>query len=141
MIRNFKSADINTVMSIWLNANKDAHDFIDAAYWENHFDAVKMMIPQAEVYVSERNGKVSGFIGLAGNDIAGIFVEQSERAKGMGSELLNFAQKERGRLNLNVYKKNVSAVNFYKRRGFKIVAENMDMETTEIEYHMTWKAE
>lgn len=139
MIRSFRETDIEAVMSIWLNANIEAHAFIDSEYWKGNFQAVKMMIPQAEVYVSERNHEIDGFIGIIGDYIAGIFVDKSVRTKGIGSNLMEFAKQNREKLDLKVYKKNESAVNFYIHRGFQIKAEDIDMQTSEIEYTMVWE--
>lgn len=139
MIRSFQNDDLERVMSIWLAANIEAHHFILPSYWENHFDEVKKMIPRAEVYVSECDGAIDGFIGITRDYIAGIFVARSARGKGIGSELLRFAQKNREKLDLEVYKKNVPAVNFYRNRGFQVMAENIDAQMSETEYMMTWK--
>lgn len=53
MIRELRKADINRVADIWLDTNIKAHDFIPAQYWKNNLEAVKEMLPQAEVYVYE----------------------------------------------------------------------------------------
>ena len=41
-------------------------------------------------------------------------------------------------LTLSVYKKNINAINFYKKNDFIITSENIDKDTAEIEYTMTW---
>ena len=33
MIRIFQAGDLDAVMSIWLNANIEAHHFVDPEYW------------------------------------------------------------------------------------------------------------
>lgn len=138
MVRKFQPGDLDAVMSIWLSANIEAHHFVDPEYWESNFDAVKTMIPQAEVYVLEGDRGVNGFIGVTGDYIAGIFVDRSVRAHGIGSQLLDFVRKSRQRLSLSVYKKNATAVSFYRNRGFQVIAEHIDPQTSEIEYTMVW---
>lgn len=140
MIRRFKERDLDEVMSIWLTANIEAHSFIEADYWRGNFDYVKDAILTAEVFVSEIEGQINGFIGIIDNYIAGIFVKSSERTKGIGSDLLNTVKKEKEILSLKVYTKNENAVSFYRNAGFKIEAKDMDEETSEMEYMMTWKA-
>lgn len=54
-IRLMEVADLDAVAKIWLDVNRQAHDFIPAAYWEENFAAVKEMLPSAEVYVWEEN--------------------------------------------------------------------------------------
>lgn len=139
MIRKFNETDIDTVMFIWLNSNLEAHNFIDPDYWKGCFDSVKMMISRTEVYVSEICGAVNGFIGITDNYINGLFVDKSAREEGIGSELLNYVKKDRSKLYLDVYKKNILAVKFYKNHGFKIVEEKSDFQTSETDYIMSWE--
>lgn len=138
MIRKFQTGDLETVMSVWLNANLEAHSFIDPDYWLGNYDAVKDMIPQAEVYVSEGEHGINGFIGVVDDYIAGIFVDVSARAAGIGSQLLDRVRQNRKSLRLSVYRKNTTAVSFYRRRGFQIDKESVDPETAEPEYTMIW---
>lgn len=138
MIRKFQAGDLETVMSIWLNANLDAHDFVDPDYWRGNYNAVKAMIPQAEVYVSEDENGINGFVGLMDDYIAGIFVDGSARGTGVGSQLLDRAKQNRTSLHLSVYQKNKSAEAFYRKRDFQIDKESVDQETGETEYTMIW---
>lgn len=138
MIRRFQENDLDEVMSIWITANMDAHPFIASDYWKDNFESVRRMIPSAEVFVSEVEGQINGFIGMIDHYIAGIFVKGSERSKGIGTHLLNTAKKEKEALSLQVYKKNKKAVLFYQHVGFKIEAEKLDEDTAEMEYRMVW---
>ncbi len=140
MIRKFQKPDIHRVADIWLSANREAHDFISAQYWRDHFESVKEMILQAEVYVYESgNGTIQGFVGLSGDYIAGIFVCAEAQSNGIGSMLLNFVKNGKNRLSLDVYQKNIRAVKFYQREDFVIQSENMDDSTGEREYFMVWE--
>ena len=49
---------------IWLKTNLEAHDFIPGQYWTSNYEAVKKMLPQAEVYVYEDNKIIQGFVGV-----------------------------------------------------------------------------
>ena len=64
MIRRMEPADTERVSEIWLEANREAHGFIPASYWEENFQMVKEMLPLAEVYVWEDTGGIQGFVGL-----------------------------------------------------------------------------
>ena len=64
MIRKLKKADINRVTDLWLDTNLKVHEFIPFQYWKNNYDAVKEMLPQAEVYAYENDNKIQGFVGL-----------------------------------------------------------------------------
>ncbi|MDE6111156.1 MAG: GNAT family N-acetyltransferase, partial [Eubacterium sp.] len=136
MVRIFEEKDLNKVAELWLDTNIKAHNFIPAEYWQNHFEIVKEMFLQAEIYVYEKADRIQGFIGLDDNYIAGIFVCSTVQSKGIGKQLLDYVKAIKSKLSLNVYKKNVRAVQFYQREGFSILSENIDENTNEIEYLM-----
>ena len=140
MIRKFENLDLDAVMQIWLQANLDAHAFIPASFWEAHFEMVRDMLPQAELYVHENEApwQIDGFIGLTENHIEGIFVAKAARSKGIGKALLDYAKSRRPRLDLSVYQKNERAIAFYRREQFVVQAEGIGEDTNEAEIQMLW---
>lgn len=125
-------------MDLWLTSNLEAHPFVVPAYWEQNFNMVKELLPQAEVWVYERDFHILGFMGITDGYIAGIFVDSSARSKGIGKELLDWAKQQHDRLTLHVYEKNQRAVNFYLREGFLIQTAQFDESTKETEFAMIW---
>lgn len=140
MIRKFESRDLDAVMQIWLQANLDAHVFIPASFWRGHFEIVRDMLPQAELYVHENEAtrQIDGFIGLTENHIEGIFVVKSARSKGIGKALLEYVKSRKPRLTLSVYQKNERAIAFYRREQFIVQSEGIDGDTNEAEIQMLW---
>ena len=140
MIRKFENLDLDAVMQIWLHGNLDAHAFIPASFWEAHFEMVRDLLPQTEIYVHESEGtqKIDGFIGLTENHIEGIFVAKAARSKGIGKALLDYAKSRRPRLDLSVYQKNERALAFYRREQFVVQSEGIDGDTNEAEIQMLW---
>lgn len=138
MIRKFEKNDIDAVMQIWKNENIKAHEFISKEYWNNNYNYVKAILPNAEIYVYVLNETILGFVGLNNNYIEGIFVDTNSQCKGIGTSLLNKVKENKDNLTLCVYKKNRNAINFYKKNGFIILRENIDRDTDEIEYIMLW---
>lgn len=140
MIRKFENLDLDAVMQIWLQANLDAHVFIPASFWRGHFEIVRDMLPQAELYVHENEAtrQIDGFIGLTENHIEGIFVVKSARSKGIGKALLDYVKSRRPRLTLGVYQKNERALAFYLREQFVVQSEGIDEDTNEAEIQMLW---
>ena len=139
MIRKLRKTDLDEVAYIWLHTNKKAHDFIAETYWDEHFEMVEGMLGDAEIYVFEEQGQIKGFVGLDGEDIAGIFVREKEQSLGIGKQLLDFVKSLKGQLKLNVYQKNERAIKFYTREQFEIQDEQTDEATGEAEYLMLWK--
>ena len=140
MVRKFETQDLDAVMQIWLQANLDAHAFIPASFWEAHFEMVRDLLPQAELYVHEDAGtrQIDGFIGLTENHIEGIFVVKSARSKGIGKALLEYVKSRKPRLTLGVYQKNQRALAFYRREQFVVQSEGIDGDTNEAEIQMLW---
>ena len=138
MIRKFEKNDINPVMQIWKNENIKAHKFISKEYWKNNYNYVKEILPNAEIYVYVLKENIVGFIGINEYYIEGIFIDTNNQCKGIGTSLLNKVKENRDNLTLSVYKKNINAINFYKKNDFIITSENIDKDTAEIEYTMTW---
>jgi len=140
MIRKFEENDLAAVMQIWLDTNIKAHSFIPKEYWTGNYEAVREILPQAEVYVYETadTRRIAGFIGLTDNYIAGIFVEEAAQSKGIGRQLLSYVKEIRTALSLGVYQKNIRAVSFYQREQFVIQSENIDEGTGEKEFIMNW---
>ncbi|MBD5088736.1 MAG: N-acetyltransferase [Clostridiales bacterium] len=140
MIRELHETDIDRVSEIWLDTNLNAHDFINEEYWKSNFAMIKDLFPNAEVYVyeEESKGEIQGFIGMQDNYIAGIFVWSEVQSNGIGKKLLDFVKDFKKQLALHVYQKNKRAIKFYQRENFKIQNENIDENTGEKEYIMTW---
>lgn len=83
---------------------------------------VKFALPRAEVFVYEDDvsGQVEGFIDLYDDYIAGSFVRELSRLKGIGKKLLDHAKCGNTLLRLQVFCKNVRGVRFYQREKFII---------------------
>ena len=107
-------------MKIWENENIRTHNFITKEYWENNYEYVKDILPNADIYVYILNEHIVGFVGVNNNYIEGIFVDINNQHSG-------------------IYKKNTNAIKFYEKNNFIIISENIDENTNEIQYIMTWK--
>jgi len=140
MIKELDISKIDNIMRIWIEENTNAHNFISKDYWEAKYDYVKNALPDATVFVYEDSGEVKGFIGIVENSyIAGLFVSHKYQSNGIGEKLLNRCKQEYSILKLDVYAKNLKAVNFYKKHGFKIEQIKENEDTKELEYSMVRK--
>lgn len=139
MIRKMELRDLDAVMKIWLDSNEQVHDFVPEEYWKNHFEEVRSILPEAEVYVYESEGKILGFAGMMEDYIAGIFVAEKFRSKGIGKILMKYMKEKKQKLRLSVYEKNQAAVRFYQRENFQIRTEGVDDAVGEAEYEMIWE--
>ena len=133
--------DLERVMELWLNTNIQAHNFILKEYWISNFDMVKTILPKAEIYVYEIQNKIEAFVGIDSGYIAGIFVSNEMQSIGIGKLLIEKCKQFYDNLSLRKKKKNYRAAKFYAKEGFSIAKEQVDENTGEIEYVMTWKKE
>lgn len=138
MIRKFETQDTERVMQIWLKVNTEAHCFVPSNYWLSQYQSVQKQLLQADIYVYERDNEIQGFAGMTADYLAGIFVDKKYRSMGIGKRLLECIKKNYPAFSLNVYQKNRRAVNFYLREGLSIVSKEIDRDTGETDYTMTW---
>ena len=138
MIRKFEKNDITAGMEIWVNENIRTQNFIAKEYWKDNYEYVKDILPKADIYVYILDEQVVGFVGVNNNYVEGIFVDINNQHSGIGTSLLDRIKENKDNLTLNVYKKNAKAIKFYEKNNFIITSENIDKDTNEIEYTMTW---
>ncbi|HCW53927.1 MAG TPA: N-acetyltransferase [Clostridium sp.] len=139
MIKKLTTSNLDTVMKIWLKTNIETHSFIPKEYWQNNFEMVKEVLPQADVYVFEEDEIIKGFIGIVDvRYIAGIFVKKEYQEQGIGHELLEFCKDKYKKLSLDVFVKNEKAINFYIKNDFKISTKKLNEGTNEEEYFMNY---
>ncbi|ELH1953192.1 GNAT family N-acetyltransferase, partial [Staphylococcus pseudintermedius] len=103
MIKKLDNLDfesIEKISNIWLNSNFEAHDFIKREYWISNLDKVKKMFQDSSIYVYYAGNQIVGFAGLYEQYIAGIFITDNYRNKGIGRLLLERLKSDYNGLNL-----------------------------------------
>lgn len=138
MIRKLKNTDIDKLMDIWLESTVRAHSFISREYWESNYKVVKdVYIPMADTFVYEEDGETKGFISIINNEFIGaLFVDVKFQGMGIGSKLIDYSVEKYKKLTLAVYKENQKSVEFYTRKGFKIIEEELNEDSGYTEYIM-----
>lgn len=140
MIRNCRETDLEEMVRIWYDASVIAHPFVPASFWASHKSAMKeKYLPLAENYVFEQEGKVKGFISLAGERVCALFVAPEAQGRGIGKALLEYAKALKGRLSLKVYRDNKKAILFYEKSGLEAAGEEVDEHTGCLQVLMEWE--
>lgn len=138
-IRPLKRNEIKQAVRIWLEASIKAHHFIDPGFWESMVSEMESTwLPVAENLGILKNDRLIGFCSLTNNRLAAIFINPVEQGNGYGKLLLNDVKKRRTRLDLTVYEKNRTSIEFYKKNGFQAVDKQKDIMTGEDEIVMFW---
>ncbi len=137
MIREYREADIEHILDIWLSASIKAHDFVGPALWKSKVSEMRTVyIPASETVVFEVDGQIAGFYCLYGSTLAAIFVSPNLQGQGIGSALMDDAKSRRSCLQLSVYSQNTPSINFYKQHGFISLGEQIDEHTGHPEFIM-----
>lgn len=61
-IRPLEPGDLEAVMRLWLDGNREAHPFVPAGYWEGRAAEVREAIARAEVLVCADGGAVRDYL-------------------------------------------------------------------------------
>ncbi len=140
MIRKATNKDTAKILDVWLDASKQAHNFIEESYWQEMAVSVQnYYLPYAKTLVFEDKHKIKGFISIIDDKhIGALFVAPKWQGKKIGQKLLKTAKRYYPMLSLNVFTKNTKAIKFYMQNDFKIIAEHLDQSTKEQELKMCW---
>lgn len=117
-------SDYETLAGIWERSVRATHDFLK----EEDFNEIRKALipeyfPNVNLYAIVCDRVYAGFIGLSSDTIEMLFVDSSYRGQGYGSTLIDFAR-QRGATKVDVNQQNTSALNFYKAKGFRVVARD-----------------
>lgn len=141
-IRTYTVDDLDSMVEIWFEGSKQAHNFIQEEYWKSNQKVMKeVYFPMSQSHVLEVKGVIVGFISLIDEYIAALFVSPQEQGKGYGKIILDYAKDHKRSMNLKVYQENESAIRFYQKNGFIISTDSFDENTSSEEYVMTWNIE
>lgn len=124
MIRKYKEEDTNAVVSSWRAASELAHPFLESQFLDSEAIALRdVYLKYAETWVVEIDESVVGFIAMAENEVAGLFLKPEYHGQGLGTALLNHVAANHVELTVDVFKKNNIGRRFYDRYGFRKVGE------------------
>ncbi len=113
------------LVEIWRSAVDATHQFLA----EEHREEIESRLatdylPQADLHVADRDGIPVAFAGVSGASLEMLFVDAQQRGQGIGTALLAFVVAEHGVTTVDVNEQNAQAVEFYRRRGFRLVGRS-----------------
>ena len=113
---------INQLLEVWENSVKATHKFLSDEEIEN----IKKYVPQGLkeishlIIVENDNNVPIAFMGIENQKLEMLFIQDNERGKGLGKELLNYGIKNYNVNKLAVNEQNPKAKGFYEHMGFKV---------------------
>ena len=107
-------------------------------FQDDQFYFDELQVPKGmEQYAAETDhiwvyddGVVKGFVLVDHREIRKLFVEPALQGRGIGADLLKYAVTELGAEFLWALEKNVRAIAFYERHGFRVTGEKKPEEDT-----------
>lgn len=142
MIRKHTPKDLDAIISIWHDASTLAHPFLETSFVEKvKKDMREIYVPGSETWVYEDGNSPVGFISMLGNEIGGLFVLPEHHSKGIGSQLVNFANTLHHELEVEVFEKNVIGRAFYDKYGFKQMKKYFHAESKSEVLRLNFKAQ
>ena len=112
------------LIKVWEESVRSSHHFLseeDLRYYRSRI--YDIYFQAVELYVIRRPYVVA-FIGLSDDMVEMLFVLPTEKDKGYGTALLNYAFEGKHIRKIDVNEQNVEAYRFYLRRGYKIIGRD-----------------
>lgn len=116
-------SDHTALTGIWERSVRATHTFLS----EDDITEIRAMLPtylaNVDLYGIVYGDVIAGFIGLSGNMIEMLFIDDCFRGKGLGSLLIDHAI-SLGADAVDVNQQNPLALKFYRSKGFHIVSRD-----------------
>ncbi|ELW9546773.1 N-acetyltransferase [Klebsiella aerogenes] len=143
MIQKWDATETGPLLELWLESTIYAHPFIAESYWRDSLEVVRdVYLPAAATWVWQENDALKGFISVMDSRFVGaLFVAPQAIRHGIGRALLDEVKQHYDWLSLEVYQKNVRAVNFYHAQGFRIEDCAWQDDTQHPTWIMHWPAD
>lgn len=112
------------LIKVWDKSVRSSHYFLseeDLTYYRSRIMAT--YFHAVELYVI-RQPYIVAFMGLSDEMVEMLFVLPSEKGKGYGSSLLDFALTKKHIRKIDVNEQNSEAYQFYLRRDFKVTGKD-----------------
>jgi putative acetyltransferase len=128
-IRRARPEDAETLLALWERSVRATHEFLT----EDDIAGLRPRVADAlrddalELWVlADQDDVPVGFMGLAGDNIAALFLEPAYRGRGGGRRLVAHAQAlgGGGALTVDVNEQNPAARGFYEALGFVVAGRS-----------------
>lgn len=125
LITRLNTSHFTQIIELWEASVRASHHFLKPEEISFYKPLVlKYALPEATLFGTTDQNKLTGFIGLRGNKVEMLFIHPDYFGQGLGSELLNFAVKEQKCSLIDVNEENPRAYQFYLKHGFTLLSRD-----------------
>jgi putative acetyltransferase len=129
MVRKYEEKDLEGMLDVWYQASLVAHSFFSEEFFKQERRNIRdIYLDRSETWVYEDEGRIVGFMSMAGNEVGAIFIYPDFQGRGIGRELMDMAKSLHDTLELEVFKENLKARGFYEHYGFVTFKEYVPEE-------------
>jgi GNAT superfamily N-acetyltransferase len=122
MIRQARPRDVGAIAELYERSFGTLHFLPTLHTLEEHHAWFGQVVAQREVWVSEEEGVIHGFIALGDATVDYLYVEPEMTRRGIGSSLLDHAKERRpSGFSLWTFQQNEEARRFYERHGLRMI--------------------
>jgi putative acetyltransferase len=135
---------IADLVRIWREARKERLQFLSDLHSADEDCAYlcRAVLPENEVWVAEVDERIAAFIAFGHEWVQQLYVAPVFQGRGVGTELLKIAMGCNSTLKLWVFEANLPAIQFYERRGFRVVerTDGAGNEAKRPDLRMQWSS-
>lgn len=118
-LRLAREADLDALTDLWEASARGSHTFMEPDDFEEMRPYMRdALLPSMDVWIAEQHGTPVGFVGVRGQHVELLYIEQHHQHRGIGSLLLEHVHAS----SVEVYQDNSIGVSFYRRCGFSQTA-------------------
>lgn len=127
--------EYSTLVEIWERSIGTTHNFLPVEYIQELKETlIPKVFPKLKLLCAKNdNDIILGFIGILGDNVEMLFVDDTAQGQGIGAQLLNYAINEMEVTKVDVYEQNTPCVEFYQHLGFEII-DKSPMDSMEKPY-------
>lgn len=123
-IRSCVDGDFPALVEVWERSVRATHLFLtEQAINEIRAQLIPCYFPNVNLTCILVDGVIAGFVGLSGQTIEMLFIDDCHRGQGLGSRLIEHAIAHGATL-VDVNEQNPSALAFYQAKGFRVLSRD-----------------
>ncbi len=106
------------MIRVWLASTIPGQSFLPEEQWRAMEPEIRALVPIAEIWVVEEDGKLVAFMSLLDSLIGGLFTHPDQQGKGHGRALVEHARGRFDSVLVEVAEANTQAIGSYRSCGF-----------------------